>query len=788
MILKFNLIIIFIIIIYLLNSYYLSIKQNIIKLSSFLLRILISWILANSLARLFLNINISSANYEFIINGEVIDNIVDLFKVIIIKNIPEFSYIINERLKALKLIENISVMLIRTIILILSYLIITCIYKIVMLIIKKIKKKQQKNVESISKKNGLIFGFIQGFIIIFLISIPLSGISSLTNDILRLEENKELSKDVLFIKDYRNTITGKVFNFLNIKNKPLDVFMFDEVFSVEVDDNTILISEEVRVYVDIFELIEDKNIKLEAQNLQSKLNEKAINELIFKLDEAKSLNISIPLLIDYFLIKQHNINLSDGLYDVNYYNESKVLGDLIILYLTKYEKFEFDNLINVDQSLLFEFLSKLEQVELLDVLSEDISKYLLNNEEVNKILILEELEGINLDRINYKKEIGIAREITASIASLETKIYDEEIVKLSRLIASSDLLMDNNELFAQWIIKNYLDDYKNEINKVKINEQDIRSLITIAKAYIDNGFLEPYFRISKLYDEATINVLIDAIVDSNLLLNNLNVIFKLFLIDTGLVFDFKIEIPKSIEFKSEEGKKELRDLLRLFQIFNYGLTQENLSEHLDEICFILENSIVIRENINSFLRWSIEKYNTTEYDIHIIDIDFKSEAGNKEVKSLINILRLLVQKKLIQKNPLEILNLTKDEIDLILTSKIIEEALIHFLVDLGKYEDIPIIVNFEVDDPAWYKQERSSGELRNLIYAIKIIFKDIKSIEDIKFTEELILSIDDGTIDTNGDGIVDSRDENELLEIMKSKIMSDTIIKFIYDYYKEQNK
>src|SRR5690554_1975127 len=207
MILKFNLIIIFIIIIYLLNSYYLSIKQNIIKLSSFLLRILISWILANSLARLFLNINISSANYEFIINGEAIDNIVDLFKVIIIKNIPEFSYIINERLKALKLIENISVMLIRTIILILSYLIITCIYKIVMLIIKKIKKKQQKNVESISKKNGLIFGFIQGFIIIFLISIPLSGISSLTNDILRLEENKELSKDVLFIKDYRNTIT-----------------------------------------------------------------------------------------------------------------------------------------------------------------------------------------------------------------------------------------------------------------------------------------------------------------------------------------------------------------------------------------------------------------------------------------------------------------------------------------------------------------------------------------------------------------------------------------------------
>src|SRR5690606_10653417 len=140
----------------------------------------------------------------------------------------------------------------------------------------------------------------------------------------------------------------------------------------------------------------------------------------------------------------------------------------------------------------------------------------------------------------------------------ETKIYDEEIVKLSRLIASSDLLMDNNELFIQWIIKNYLDDYKNEINKVKINEQDIRSLITIAKAYIDNGFLEPYFRISKLYDEATINVLIDAIVDSNLLLNNLNVIFKLFLIDTGLVFDFKIEIPKSIEFKSEEGKKELR--------------------------------------------------------------------------------------------------------------------------------------------------------------------------------------------------------------------------------------
>src|SRR5690606_16313192 len=135
-----------------------------------------------------------------------------------------------------------------------------------------------------------------------------------------------------------------------------------------------------------------------------------------------------------------------------------------------------------------------------------------------------------------------------------------------------------------------------------------------------------------------------------------------------------------------------------------------------------------------------------------------------------------------------LLKLTKEDINLILESRLIEEAAIHLLYDISKDDEIPLVVNLKVDDPRWYKNNINDGELRQLLYAVLIIFRDVEDLENIKLTPELILSISDGTMDTNGDGVVDENDENELKEIMESKILSDTIIKFIYDYYKDMNK
>jgi hypothetical protein len=64
-----------------------------------------------------------------------------------------------------------------------------------------------------------------------------------------------------------------------------------------------------------------------------------------------------------------------------------------------------------------------------------------------------------------------------------------------------------------------------------------------------------------------------------------------------------------------------------------------------------------------------------------------------------------------------------------------------------------------------------------------LLFPD-GDIFNLSFDQELISSISDGTVDTNGDGYVDENDDNDLRDILRSKIVSDTIIFLAIDILK----
>lgn len=786
MVLAFNLGVVIILILYIVNSYFLSIKQNLFRLISLVLRIILAWVFAKILSKLILNINISNENYEYVINGEVIKNVVDIVKVIILKNYPNFKYLIQERKAITNIIESISLILIRAVLLILFYIVISIIYKIIISIKRKKDKKVIVEKSQRSKEKGLIFGFIQSALIVFLICIPLSGLSSIVNDLEKITNINEL-EEVKFIKSYRNTITGKAFSALNIDKKPLDLFFFDQVFMFKIKDLKIYLSEEINAYIEIIELLEERNFASYTLKEPKEIKKEDIDELLERLKDIKSLNISMPLLIDYFLINYYEITVDDTLYEVNYYNDCIRAGKLLILYLSEFENIDYNDLFSFDNKLLLEVLENISSLELLDKLSSNITKELKKLDVLTDYVDSSVLESFNLDDVNYKKEVTIIKDIFKVLFN-DDYLDENEVNNLVLLISSSDFLNHNNEVLFEILISEFLKDYDAVIKRLPLKENDIKSLIVIAKAYIDNGFLDPHFRLSKLYDEESINIIVDAITTSELLVNNLSMIFKFYLIESNVNIDFNIYIPKDYDFKCSEGKEKLKNLLRLFQIINYGITQENLEKYLDEICAILEGSNVIHENIPLFLNWLNNKYNTTSYQIYIKDMDFSAPEGNKEIRSLINILRLVVNRRMLDIGISSIFSLEKEDIDLILESKIIEEACIHLLFDLGKGGDIPIVVNLALDDQKWYKTKDDDGELRNLLYAIKIIFKDVERVEDIKLSPELIISINDGTIDTNLDGEIDEKDENELLEIMKSKILSDSVIKYVYDYLKEQNK
>lgn len=788
MILLYNGIIIFILIVFIINSYFLSVKQNIIKITSFIFRIILSWILAKNFAHLLLKLKISNEKYQYSINQEVINNISDVIKVLIIKNFPELKPIILERSITSNIIDSFSLVALRTILLIIIFIIITMIYKIIMLIIKKKNKNLKKEELEISRSRGLIFGIVQGLIIIFLISVPLSGVSALTNEITRLDDNVEYSKEIKFFKDYRKTITGRVFNFFNVNYKPFDTYFFDKALTIQLRGEKIYISEEVKGYVDIVKILEEKDLDKVDLELLDQLDKEFIDDLIAKLKDLKSVNITIPLIIDYVLLNYYQISLDDSLYEVNYYNELIWIGEILILYQNNKDKLDIKSYNDIDLYLALDLLTILSKFELLDKLSSKITEQIIDNDLIKESLRSYEVSGINLDNVNYKKETTIIKDILYLILEIDSKFSEYSVEKISELLVSSDLVKDNQSILLEVLIENILADYRHEIVRVELDHNDYKSFIKVGKALLDNGFLEPNFRLAKLYDERTIEVLIDAILTSNLLRNNLNTIFKLYLKEVKLEIDINLDIPEELKSNNEEGKDELRKLLRLFQILNYGINQENFEKHLDEICEIIRNSSVIKTNFYKIIEWGLEKYNPTEYKVHVEKIDFYSPEGEEEIEKLLTIFRLLVNKKIIDGDISGILKLSKEEIDIILSSKILEEAAIHLLYDLGQDKDIPIVVNFKPGSSEWYKSSAGDGELRYLIYAIRIIFKDVESVDDIDFTPELILSIDDGTIDTNGDGVIDEHDENELYEIMKSKIISDSIIKFIYDYFKDMYK
>jgi len=736
-----------------------------------MLKTTLSFFFAKILANKLINLKISSSSYNFEINDFPIKEIPDFLKVILIKNITGLEVILTERSEVENLLRSICELII------FSFLfgIVFLIFSFLILKIKRKLLKYLKYTNQNSKYNGLAIGFFKGFLVILLITIPLAGISSITNEILKIENIKINEEKIILLKDYRKTISGRLFKFLKIKQKPLDLYYFDETFLLKHEDKKIYLSKEVEYYVDIVNYLQTHKVNFSLSDY-NETDLEVINTLALKLSKTNSLNITSPIVIDYILINYYDLKLSNNLYKINYYNDLILLKDLLKLY---YENKEITTIEELDFNTLYTLTVILSNLDLLDKLSYDITTNLEYNQELYRYLSLFNLNYLSFDEINLHEEINYLRQV------LEFLFLKEEInlEMLANIINKSKLINKNQRLILEIILETFLIEYRYEITRSNLTYDDYLSLLKIGYVFIENGYFEPYFRLSKLYDEKSVNVIVDAIFSSPFLRNNLEIIVDLFLSDSMFTFKEKIIVPRIVKDDIEIGKMELKRLIRLCQILNYGLDQE-IESNLEEIKFILETSYVIKQNLNKFLHAFLSYYNETNYEIYLIDIDYNSEEGNIEFKKLIDRFCFLIENKLIF-NPTLFFSLTKDEIDYLLDAKVLEEALINLLIDIGKESSNPLVVNIPKGHEDWYISHRGKGELRYFLYALRIIFKDIDSFENISFTKDLILKINDGTIDTNGDGVIDEKDENELYEIMQSKIISDTIIKFLYDYIKE---
>ncbi|NLD26711.1 MAG: hypothetical protein GX661_05050, partial [Acholeplasmataceae bacterium] len=74
------------------------------------------------------------------------------------------------------------------------------------------------------------------------------------------------------------------------------------------------------------------------------------------------------------------------------------------------------------------------------------------------------------------------------------------------------------------------------------------------------------------------------------------------------------------------------------------------------------------------------------------------------------------------------------------------------------------------------------GEIRNFLRALQLLFPDGIDLHAFTISQEHINNLSNGTVDTNGDNIIDDADDNDLREILRSKIISDTVIFLALDF------
>ena len=154
----------------------------------------------------------------------------------------------------------------------------------------------------------------------------------------------------------------------------------------KIKDLKIYLSEEINAYIEIIELLEERNFASYTLKEPKEIKKEDIDELLERLKDIKSLNISMPLLIDYFLINYYEITVDDTLYEVNYYNDCIRAGKLLILYLSEFENIDYNDLFSFDNKLLLEVLENISSLELLDKLSSNITK------ELKKLDVLTDYE------------------------------------------------------------------------------------------------------------------------------------------------------------------------------------------------------------------------------------------------------------------------------------------------------------------------------------------------------------------------------------------------------------
>lgn len=311
----------------------------------------------------------------------------------------------------------------------------------------------------------------------------------------------------------------------------------------------------------------------------------------------------------------------------------------------------------------------------------------------------------------------------------------ENIEKIADYISKSDLLAGNiqgilNMLLEMVELPITLEFPEGMVWKGNTGKTEIKAILTVA------------VQIFEILDEDTgdftftkqqIDDLADAIVNSRVIMANVGNLLD-YLMDVAGVNDFvTITIPEDIDWESEEGKTEFKALLSAVGIImDSGLmesgdfnsltdgTDDPEDDMIKDLAEALSNSRIIRENLSPIITQMLPD------TFELILFDDPDDWTETELDALLRSAKIILS----QGEDFDIniiIDLTEDQIDILVSSKIIVNNVVKLLEDYTKdADDTPAgslngVLFLPQGDVDYYG---TSGELKRFLLAAQLILAD----------------------------------------------------------------
>jgi len=771
--------------------------KSVYNLIVFVGLLLIGWFMSPIFIRVLMNYDVSSFGFEF--QGVQLTNLSEFTRNLILQNVEGFDPTALEGTLAMAFVEGMMFMVLRLVFLIVWLILMATVFKFIFWIIYLIirpkgskagGKKRSKTL--VSRLGGMGVSLVHSLIVVLLFSVPLAGLTSIGSSMSTLGENlmeddghnqvnlvyspegikledsfgdDELVLEAIkFMENYRETYMGKIGG-VKLGERSFDEYIFDEIFSLNVNETKIMFRRELQIAVGIYEkiLIElDGNQEITLATIAT-IDDEVLEEIVEDLAKLKIVHVAIPIGLEFaYHSTMFDEQLGDitnyvdleevieALIEVDFEEEIKNLGkamigvldlvnDLNLLDSDPDEEVEV-NIFALDPDKVEKVTENLSESQILEIIGDVALVFIIHSEQFQELLaeVDKTTDDINLDGVKLGSELNSFARIFKALINFGFKstelseidfqlVTDQQLNELASAVYSSKLFSNNSFLLASIFVGMLEDDLRDLMVINSFNENDFLSILSLFVIMAKSGILDDEdFDPVNLLTEDNIEKIAEYISNSDLLSDNVENLLSFLLGQMELPIE--IEFPDDLVWKGAEGKEELIALFttaeKIVSIMNSDGEFNFTHEAIDELADTIVESKILMANIDNLLTYILEETGVAEGFDFIIpeDIDWETEDGKDEFKSLLSAVGIILESGLLEDGDFSNLtdgsddpedDMIKDLAEAMSGSRIIREnltSLINSMLD----ESMDLDIDVEADD--W-----TFEELNALFRAAKVI-------------------------------------------------------------------